>query len=178
MLRTIGGLAAGAALLAAASVAAAKKPQPVERPESFEALIKCRGIADEKARLQCFDAASAALEQAAERHDLVVVDKKQMRETRRTLFGLEIPRLKIFGGGDDEGEEVKSIESVVVNAYPNENGQWIVHLEDGSTWIQTDHNTIAVTPRKGTKVKVVKAALGSYMMRIGNEPGVRARRQL
>lgn len=178
MRRTIGGLAAGAALLAAMSAAAARKPQPVEQPQSFEALLKCRSIADEKARLQCFDSAAAALQQATERHDLVVVDKKQMRETRRTLFGLEIPRLKIFGGGDDEGEEVKSIESVVVNAYPNENGQWIVHLEDGSTWVQTDHNTIAVTPRKGTKVKVVKAALGSYMMRIGSEPGVRARRQL
>jgi hypothetical protein len=178
MLRTIGGLAAGAALIAAASVATARKPQPVERPESFEALIKCRAIADEKARLQCFDSASAALEQAAERHDLVVVDKKQMRETRRTLFGLEIPRLKIFGGGDDEAEEVKSIESVVVNAYPNDNGQWVVHLEDGSTWVQTDHNMIAVSPKKGTKVKVVKAALGSYMMRIAKEPGVRARRQL
>ncbi|MBV9930201.1 MAG: hypothetical protein JO013_04570 [Alphaproteobacteria bacterium] len=178
MVRTIGALAVGAALLAAASAGTAKKPQPVERPESFEALIKCRGIADDRARLQCFDAATAALQQASDRHELVVVDKKQMRETRRTLFGLEIPRLKIFGGGDDDAEEVRSIESTVVNAYTNENGQWVVRLEDGSTWVQTDHNTIAITPRKGTKVKVVKAALGSYMMRIGNEPGLRARRQL
>jgi hypothetical protein len=178
MVRTIGGLAFAAALLAAAPAASAKKPQAAERPESFEALIKCRSIGDEKARLQCFDAASAALEQASDRHELVVVDKKTMRETRRTLFGLEIPRLRIFGGGDDESDEVKSIESVVVNAFTNENGQWVVHLEDGSTWVQTDHNTIAVIPRKGTKVKIVKATLGSYMMRIGNEPGLRARRQL
>jgi len=179
MLRTVGGLAAGVALVAAASVAIAKKPAAVERPETFEALLKCRGIADEKARLQCFDTTAAALEQASDRHDLVVVDKKQIRETRRTLFGLEIPRLHLFGGGgDDDAEEVKSIESTVVNAYTNENGQWVVRLEDGSTWVQTDHNTIAIVPRKGTKVKVVKASLGSYMMRIGNEPGVRARRQL
>jgi hypothetical protein len=180
MLARFGGIAAGAALVvAAASVAVAKKPPAMERPESFEALIKCRSIADEKARLQCFDAAAAALEQASDRHDLVVLDKKQMRDTRRTLFGLEIPRLHIFGGGgDDDTEEVKSIESTVVNAFTNDNGQWVVHLEDGSTWVQTDHNTIAIAPRKGTKVKVVKASLGSYMMRIGSEPGVRARRQL
>jgi hypothetical protein len=180
MRRVLAGLVAGAALVAAASVATAKKPEPAERPETFEALIKCRAIADDRARLQCFDAAAAALQQASDRHDLVVVDRKQIRETRRTLFGLEIPRLHIFGGGggDDDSEEVKSIESTVVNAFTNENGQWVVRLEDGSTWIQTDHNMIAVTPRKGTKVKVVKAALGSYMMRIGNEPGVRARRQL
>jgi hypothetical protein len=179
MRRVIGAVALGAMVLGGAG-AVAKKPLPQERPEAFEALVKCRGIADEKARLQCYDQAAAALQQAAERHDVVIVDRKQIRETRKTLFGLEIPRLKIFGGGrdDDEGDEVKSIESTVVNAFPNENGQWVVHLEDGSTWVQTDHATIAITPRKGTKVTVVKAALGSYMMRIGKEPGVRARRQL
>lgn len=164
-------------MLAAASGAAGKKAPAQERPEAFQALIKCRGIADERARLQCFDAAAAALEQASERHDLVIVDKKQMRETRRTLFGLEIPRLKLFGGSD-EGDEVKSIESTVSTAYQNENGQWVVRLEDGSTWVQTDHNSIAITPRKGTKVVVAKAALGSYMMRIGKEPGLRAKRQI
>lgn len=175
----VGGLAAAVAL-GGLGAAGARRPKPAqERPEAFEALVKCRAIADEKARLQCFDQASAALQQAAERRDLVVIDRKQIRETRRTLFGLDIPRLKIFGGGRDEDEEeVRSIESTVAMAYPNDNGQWVVKLEDGSTWVQTDHNTIAITPRKGTKVKIVKAALGSYMMRIGNEPGMRARRQL
>jgi hypothetical protein len=178
MRKVIGAVALAAAILGGAA-AAAKKPQVTERPEAFEALLKCRGLADEKARLQCFDQAAAALEQASDRHDLVVVDRKQIRETRRTLFGLEIPRLRIFGGGgDDEGEDVKSIESSVASATTNQQGQWIVRLEDGSTWVQTDHNTIAITPRKGTKVTVVKAALGSYMMRIGKEPGLRARRQL
>jgi hypothetical protein len=168
--------ALGAGIFAAASDA--RKPTGPDRPEAFEALIKCRAIVDEKARLQCFDAAASALQQAADRHDLVVVDRKQIRETRRTLFGLEIPRLHLFGGGDDEGEDVKSIESTVSTAYTNDNGQWVVRLEDGSTWVQTDHSMIAVAPKKGTKVMVVKAALGSYMMRIGKEPGVRARRQL
>jgi hypothetical protein len=180
MRKTIGAIALGATILAGPSAAVAKKQTAQERPEAFEALIKCRAIADEKARLQCFDAASSAMEQAAARHDLVVVDRKQMRETRRTLFGLEIPRLHIFGGGgdDDEAEEVKSIESTVATAYTNDGGQWVVRLEDGSTWVQTDHNTIAVAPRKGTSVTVAKASLGSYMMRIGKQPGVRARRQL
>jgi hypothetical protein len=180
MRRIMAAAALGAALFAGIG-AAARKPAPVERPEAFEALVKCRAIADEKARLQCFDQATAALQQAAERHDLVIVDRKQIRETRRTLFGLEIPRLRIFGGGggdDDEAEEVKSIESTVVNAYTNQAGQWVVHLEDGSTWAQTDHNMIAIIPKKGTKVTVVKASLGSYMMRIGKEPGMRAKRQL
>src|SRR5438309_4280396 len=114
MRKTIGAIALGAAILTGASAGIAKKPVSQERPDAFEALIKCRAISDEKARLQCFDAASSAMEQAAARHDLVVIDRKQMRETRRTLFGLEIPRLHIFGGGgggDDEAEEVKSIES-------------------------------------------------------------------
>lgn len=177
MRKVMGAVVLGAAIVAGGA-AVARKQAPQERPEAFEALVKCRALTDEKARLQCYDQATAALQQAAERHDLVIVDKKQMRETRRTLFGLDIPKLKIFGGGGDEGDEVRSIEGTVLSAYQNENGQWVVHLEDGSTWVQTDHNMIALAPRKGTKVTVVKASLGSYMMRIGKEPGVRARRQL
>src|SRR6185295_67041 len=32
-----------------------------EQPELFQALVRCRAITDNAARLQCFDAASAAL---------------------------------------------------------------------------------------------------------------------
>jgi len=74
MRKTIGAIALGAAILTGASAGIAKKPVSQERPDAFEALIKCRAISDEKARLQCFDAASSAMEQAAARHDLVVID--------------------------------------------------------------------------------------------------------
>jgi hypothetical protein len=169
-----------AALIVVAAAAAAKPAQPAPtRPEAFEALVKCRAIAEDSARLRCFDQASAAMEQAAARRDLVIVDRAQVRQTRRTLFGLELPRLPFFGGGDDDkAEEVTSIDGVVASAFQNGNGQWVVRLEDGGTWAQIDDKPIAIWPSRGNKVTVKRAAMGSYMMRINGQPGVRAKRQL
>jgi hypothetical protein len=173
--------AAALVLAAGAGGARDKKPQLAQqRPEAFEALVRCRAIADDQARLRCFDSASKVLEQAAESRDLVVVDRKQIRETRRSLFGLDLPRLAIFGGGDGdkEQEEVSSIDSEVASALQDGNGRWIVRLADGSTWAQTDNEALALRPRAGQKVKIKRAAMGSYMMNVNNQPGVRVKRQL
>ena len=167
--------------LPAAAASAQSTRASTQRPELFEALVRCRAIADDAARLICFDRAAASLQAAAERRDLVVVDRQQVRESRRRLFGLPLPRLPIFGGGDDdenEAEEIRSIDSAVASAYQHGNGQWVVRLEDGSTWAQTDDNIIAGRPRAGQPVRVTRAALGTYMMRVNGQPGVRVRRQL
>lgn len=176
MKRSIIIVGAGLVLACSAGVAAkTEKPQS----EAFDALVRCRSITEAQARLQCFDAAAATLADAAQRHEIVVVDRKQMRETKRSLFGLDIPNLNIFGGGGDNDEdEIKSLESVVAAAHTEGQGQWVVRLEDGSTWAQTDGKVIAVSPKKGHKIKIVRAALGSYMMRVNNQPAVRAKRRL
>ena len=168
-----------AALPASAAVGQARS-EPQQRPEAFEALVRCRAITDDGARLQCFDQAAAALQQATETREVVVVDRTQVRESRRRLFGLPLPRLPIFGGGDDDEdeEEISSIESTVASAHQEGYGRWVVRLEDGSTWVQTDDNIIAGRPRSGQPVRVNRGALGSFMMRVNNQPAVRVRRQL
>ena len=170
-------MAVAAAALAAPAALPAQKNKPQARPEAFEALVRCRAVADDAARLRCFDAAAATLQQQAEARDLVVVDRKQIQETKRGLFGLDLPDLNPFGGGDD-GVEVKSIESTIRSATRDQNGRWILTLEDGSIWAQTDNYPFAVDPKRGHKVKVVKASMGSYMMRVNNQPGVRAKRRI
>jgi len=169
-------MAAAAAALVAPAALPAQKGKPQARPEAFEALVRCRSLTDDAARLRCFDEAAATLQQQAENRDLVVVDRKQIQETKRGLFGLDIPNLNPFGGGDD-GVEVKSIESVVRSATQDGDGRWILTLEDNSIWAQTDNYPFAVAPKRGQKVKVVKASMGSYMMRVNNQPGVRAKRR-
>ncbi|HEX8262885.1 MAG TPA: hypothetical protein VF547_08435 [Allosphingosinicella sp.] len=172
-------IAVAAAALAAPAALPAQKAKPQARPEAFEALVRCRALADDAARLRCFDSAAATLQQQAENRDLVVVDRKQIQETKRGLFGLDIPNLNPFGGGGDDGvEEIKSIESTIRSAMQDGDGRWIVTLEDGSTWAQTDSYPFAVNPKRGHKVKVVKASMGSYMMRVNNQPGVRAKRRI
>jgi hypothetical protein len=160
---------------------AAQPKQNQERPELFEALVRCRAIAGDAERLRCFDTASAALEQAAERRELVVVDRAQVRESRRRLFGLALPHLPIFGGGDDsraDEDEVTSLEGTLASASQDSLGHWMVRLADGSLWVQTDNRPLAFRPRNGQPVVINRAALGSYMMRVNNQPGVRVRRQL
>ena len=169
-------LVAAAALAGASAAALAQGKAAEQRPEAFEALVRCRGIAEDVARLQCFDAAAAGLQQAAERRELVVVDREQVRKTKRSLFGLDIPNLNPFSGGPDAEEEIQSIESKVASAVRHGGGRWSVTLEDGSSWIQTDDKPLALGPRKGQTVLVKKAAMGSYMMRVNNQPAVRVRR--
>ena len=170
-----------AAALAALPGAAPAQREGRQRPELFEALVRCRAVTEDAARLQCFDAAAAALDAAAERREVVVVDRAQVRESRRRLFGLPLPRLPIFGGGDDDdddADEVDHVEGVVASASQNGNGQWIVRLEDGATWVQTDNNPLALRPRPGQPVVVNRGVMGSYMMRVNRQPGIRVRRSI
>src|SRR4051812_32621049 len=177
-------IVAAAAMLVAGGTGVLAKPSrpdanPKQRPEAFEALVRCRSVADEKQRLARYHGAAAPLRQAADPHDLVVIDRKQVRETKRTLFGLEPPRLSIFGGGnDDAADEVKEVESVVQNAFQDGNGRWVVTLADGATWAQIDNQVVALRPKPGQKVRIHRGAIGSYIMNINGQPGVKARRQL
>jgi hypothetical protein len=171
-------IAAAAAAMLAPAALAAKTAKPQARPEAFEALVRCRSLTDDSARLKCFDAAAATLQQQAENRDLVVVDRKQIREANRGLFGLDLPNVNPFGGGGGDEDEIKSIESTVRSAMQDGDGRWVVTLEDNSIWAQTDNYPFAVNPKRGHKVKIVKASMGSYMMRVNGQPGVRARRRI
>lgn len=170
-----------AALLIAGLPAAllAQRNDPPPRSEAFDALIRCRAIAEAAARLQCFDTASAALEAAAARRDVVVVDRAQVREGRRRLFGLSIPRIPIFGGGDEDeadADRVEMVEGVVASASQDQFGHWVIVLRDGAVWTQVDSRPLALRPRPGQPIVIRRAALGSFMLRVNGQPGIRATR--
>ena len=154
---------------------------PPARPQAFEALVRCRTIAEDAARLACFDHAAAALQTAQERREIVMVDRQQVREGRRRLFGLTLPRIPIFGGGDDDDDNndqdaVRSLESTVSAVSVTGYGQYQVTLADNSVWVQVDNNQLAVPPRNGHRIVINRGALGSFMMRVNNQPGIRVRR--
>ena len=152
--------------------------EPPQKPEQFEALLRCRSITDSGARLACFDSASATLEAAAASREVVVVDRQQIRESKRTLFGLPIPRLELFGDDDDDKEEeITSIEGVVQSAHRDEDGRWVVRLQEGGVWRQIDSSTLGRGPKSGMKVEINRAAVGSFKMRVAGQPGIRVRRE-
>jgi hypothetical protein len=164
-----------AVMLVSTSAVAAETRKAEPRAEAFEALVRCRTLADDAARLQCFDGTAAKLEEAAARKELVVIDKKQIRETKRTLFGLALPDLGLFGS-DDEADEVKQIEGVLAGVGYNRDGGYTFRLADGARWSQTDSKPIALKPRAGNKVVVKRGMLGSYSMSIAGQPAVKVER--
>jgi hypothetical protein len=91
------------------------------------------------------------------------------------LFGFSVPSFGGLFGGDDR-DEVRQIEAAVTRAYRNPEGGWTVRLADGSTWTQTDDSPIALGPRSGDKVVVKRGTLGSFIMNVNRQPGVKVRR--
>jgi len=149
-------------------------------PDQVEAVVRCRSIADAAARLQCYDAAATALAEATERRDIVVVDRNQVRETRRRLFGFALPNIRLFGhldnGGEEDADEIRELHGVVASATNGQGGRWVITLEDGGTWTQVDDLPIAVWPRRGTEVGIRRGIVGNYFMQVGGQPAVRVRR--
>ena len=165
----------GATMLCAAPAASAPKQQEGPPPAQVTAVLSCRQLADSTERLACYDRAAATLGEAVAKRDLVVFDRESVRKTKRGLFGFAIPNLGIFGDEDDE-VAVKQVDGVIAGLGRNADGGFVFRLADGSRWTQIDGKPIALEPRNGDKVVIKKGALGSYMMSIAKQPGVKVKR--
>ena len=157
-----------------ATAAQARSTPDTGTPQAVQSLLACQSIADAGQRLSCFDKAAQGLAQAMSKKEVVVIDKARANEAKRSLFGFSVPNFgALFGSGDDA---VNQIESTVTGAFENGYEGWTIKLADGSTWQQTDGATVALPPRKGDKVTVRRGTMGSYFLKIGSQPGLRAKR--
>jgi hypothetical protein len=180
-------LAAGAALTGAA-LAAGKpvdKPSVARRAAVLQAIVDCRKMTDSDARLACYDAAAAKLDEAESTGQVVVVDREQARQVRRDIFGLQLPSLDIFnlgGGGKGaaatvaKGEEVDKLLATVKEARQLGDGKWTIELDTGAVWRQIENSDIALDIRPGQTVEIRKGAIGSFVMKVGGQPGFKAHR--
>lgn len=167
----IGALVAG---LLPCAASAQQKPQ--ERPVLLKSLADCRQVADSAARLACFDRTAAAIDEAERRKDLVVVDRDQLRKTRRSLFGLVLPNLSVFGDDNKDEDGVARIDSTIKAASQNALGKWIFTLPDGAQWEQTDSRDLPIPARPGHSIAIRRAAMGSYLANVQNQIAIRVRR--
>jgi len=139
--------------------------------------MRCRAINENQARLTCFDESVTAIDSAERAGTIVFLDQDQVRETNRRLFGFQITNP--FTGRDDTAERVQvdEIETALQSAGTSSEGKWIFRLEDSSEWRQIDSAPVRFRNREGEAVRVRRAALGSYLLTIGNSRAVRVRRQ-
>jgi hypothetical protein len=144
-------------------------------------LNACQSVKDVAERASCYDTAVAALNNAVKTGEVVIVEKKEAEKARREAFGFNLPSLSIFdrAAGGATKEAAKPLEGVtgqVKSASRDGLGKWVIELGDGAVWRQTDNEPIAPSPRAGAQVEIRRAAMGSYMMKVGGARGVRARR--
>lgn len=156
------------ALLFGAPAMAQDPARPVQ-PQVFQAVVDCRTLTDSAARLACYDAKVAELAGAAEAKQVLVVDRATTEKTKRGLFGLSLPKIKLFGDNDDV--EIEKIESTITAVSSARDGSVIFVLTDGARWKQTDgRDTFA---KAGQKIEIAKGSLGSFFARINGQSGVR-----
>lgn len=152
-----------------------------ETPPALGKVLNCRTVTDGAARLACFDAAVASLDQAVAGGDVAVVDREAVRKTRRGLFGFSLGDLPLFGRGDGddkseaEREEVKEITATLRAVATGRDG-YLFTLEDGARWVQDDALTLGRRPRPGDQVTIRRMALGSYKLSFKIGPSMKVRR--
>ena len=101
----------GLLTLASSAVAQDRSKEAPTPPPVYDAVVACEAITEAQSRLACFDRSVAALSAAIRDKQVVVLDGATVREARRGIFGLSLPRLKLFDSDDDEA--VTEIDSTI-----------------------------------------------------------------
>lgn len=147
-------------------------------PQPLAPLKACAQITDSTRRLACYDRAAPILVAASDQKQVVVITRDEVKRTRRTLFGLPLPDLGIFGSARDDGkddtEQLTEIQSTVASARPVAYGRWMVTLAEGGVWETTDASTTMFI-RAGQTVSI-KATAFAFRARFGNDSWVRVKR--
>ncbi len=164
-----------AALVALPAASAAKDP-PKASP-LVGALEACRSITDGAERLACYDKASEALVTATKAGDVTVVSRAETRAARRSLFGFSMPKLPFFAGDDSAGDAPEAIETVIKQVSGIGYGKFrIVIAEGDAVWETTETFGTMREPRAGQKIRIKRGSLGSYMLNIDGQRGVKGKR--
>lgn len=174
-------LAAGSIAVAMMAATGAAGAQAQDRASSrvVQSFAQCRAIAAPAERLACFDKAAAALEQAVQTKEVRILDKDDVRRTRRSLFGFQLPRVGLFNEGDEEAkkEEFTEINTTVESARQVQGGRVEIRLsgEDDAVWQTTE--AVTFPPKAGDKIRIRRGAIGSYFINFGGRSvrGMRVR---
>jgi hypothetical protein len=170
--------AAGGVLLACGVAVLAQQPGWPGSANLVENLRGCRGIAEAEARAACYDANVGTLLVAIDTGEVRLVDREQVRKTRRQLFGLAMPETELLKPDEkDKAEEDSGLfETTISSARQIGPANWRFTTAEGAVW------EINNPPRKiapiaaGDRVVFKKASLGYYFIRINGQLGVKGRR--
>jgi hypothetical protein len=164
-------------LAAVGGLAVMAQPAVMSSTALVDGLKACRTVSAPAERAQCYDGAVGALLGAVESGDVRLVDREEVRKTRRQLFGISLPDIGILKRDDkDEPEATDLLETTIVSGRQVGSTTWRLTTAEGAVW------EINNPPRKlkpinpGDKVVFKKASLGYFFIRINGALGVKGRR--
>lgn len=150
-------------------------------------LQRCQGIADNQARLQCFEQVSKASQPAtpaqpaqaaapaepaapaapAQAADVIKVTPVQVGEQTGPTQTTTSSDEALFGKTIRKTEEASASKMVMVikTAKLDRTKRFEIEMTNGQKWIQTEYGYMNLQP--GDKVYIEKAALGSYLLSNG-----------
>jgi hypothetical protein len=165
-----------AAIAALGAVPAAAKAPPPQSP-LVTALDQCRTIPDPTQRLACYDKAAGSLVAAARSGQVSVVDRGELRQARRSLFGFSMPKLPFFAGDESQNDVANEIETTIKSAGSIGYGKFRIIITEGNAVWETTEAAIGMRdPKSGQKVTIRRGPMGSYFIRINGQRGVKGRR--
>jgi hypothetical protein len=155
------------------NTASSQDLSPEHREDLLTTLIQCRQIGEAEQRLACFDRAASEIAGAGE---IAIVSREDITRDQRSLFGFSAPMMNPFNRGG-RTEELQSITATLTSVRDGGRGAWVLTLDDGSVWRAIDSTTPTFSIRRQYPVTVRRAAMGSYMMKVGDTPPFRVRRE-
>lgn len=165
-----------AAIAALGAASASAKGPPPQSP-LVSALDHCRTITDPAQRLACFDSTAGTLVAASRSGQVSVVDRGELRQARRSLFGFAMPKLPFFAGDESAGDVTDEITTTIKSANSIGNGKFrFVVAEGNAVWETTQQSITLYDPRPGQTIVIKRGPLGSYFLRINGQRSVKGRR--
>lgn len=165
--------------VAGCSVAAQTVPPT---PDYMGDLKACRAITDDRERLACYDAKIGSMVTANDAGDVRIVDREDVRRTKRQLFGFSVPNVGVLAGddkdedGDGNGGKDELFSTSIASARALPNGGWRFTTAEGAIWEINNPPRRLAPIKPGDAVEFKKASLGYYFVRIAGQIGVKGRR--
>lgn len=173
------GLCTGAAAVVASTLpvsALAQDAPSAASTDYIEALKACRAIGDPGERLACYDAKAGAIVTASDAGDVRIVDREDLRQSRRQLFGFTVPEIEILKGDGQDKEASERFETSITSARQLSSKAWRFTTAEGAIW-EINNAPARLAPIKGGEaVEFKKASLGFFFIRINGQMGVKGKR--
>jgi len=144
---------------------------------SVDTLLACLDTRDSTTRLACYDREARAARSAIAARDVVVLDRAEVRRTRRSLFGFSLPSMKVFGDKNDaKSEAVSRLETTIKSVRRGGGyGLLVMTLAEGGDW-QTIEANRDFSPVGGQAIVIRRGPLGNYNANVAGGMAMRVKR--